>query len=78
MGRGEMNIVKCPECEADVVACDNNVYLDYPAVDWDGRHAGWTTMNLGGMQVASNGGPGFGGKAHTLHEHQPAESVMAR
>jgi hypothetical protein len=53
------------------------VLLDYPAVPWDGRHAGWTIMNLGGMQIASNGDPGLGGLAHTLHEHQPQEGPLA-
>lgn len=69
--------IACPDCGAQVVACDNRVYLDLPSVEWDGRHAGWTVMKLGGMEIASNGDPGFDGKAHTLHEHQPPESVFS-
>jgi len=71
-----MDVIGCPECGVQVVSCDNNIYLDYPSVPWDGRHAGWTIMNLGKMKIATNGDPGMNGMAHTLHEHQPPESVM--
>lgn len=70
-------VMQCPECAQEVVLCDNNVYLDHPAEEWDGGLVGWTIMNLGGNWIASNGDPGLDGKAHRLHEHQPAESAMA-
>jgi len=67
----------CPDCGKAVIKCDNNIFLDHPAEEWDGGHVGWTIMQLGGMNIASNGDPGLNGKAHRLHEHQPPESVMA-
>lgn len=72
-----MNVQPCPECGAEVVAADNDVYLDHPAVEWDGGRAQWTLMPLAGMTIATTGDPGFDGKAHTLHDHQPEGSVMA-
>jgi hypothetical protein len=72
-----MNVTVCPECGADVVECDNNVRLDYPAIVYDEARAQWTIMSLGGMKVASVGSPGMGGTGHALHEHQPPESAMA-
>jgi hypothetical protein len=72
-----MTIIKCPECEAEVFECDNNVYLDYPAVPYDEQKAPWTIMSFSTIRLASVGNPGLGGTGHSLHEHQPAESVMA-
>lgn len=69
-------IMKCEKCNVEVVLCDNNIYLDQPAEEWDGVHIGWTIMNFGGNWIASNGNPGSDGKAHRLHEHQPPESLM--
>lgn len=71
------NIISCPECGAQVIACDNLVYLNHPAEMWDGLHVGWTIMQLGGQNIASNGDPSPHGTAHRLHEHQPEESVFA-
>lgn len=72
-----MNIIPCPECNAQVVECDNAVYLDYPAVPYDEARAQWTIMNMGPMQFAGVGDPPPSGMGHKLHEHQPEDSVMA-
>jgi len=66
-------VIGCPECGAVVLECDNSVYLDIPAAEFDGGHRQWTVMKLGGMTVASAGDPSADGMAHTLHDHQPAE-----
>jgi hypothetical protein len=68
--------MKCPDCGVDVAAADNSVYLDVPAVEWDGGRAQWTLMQFGGMVMATAGDPSPDGMAHTLHEHQP-EGVLA-
>lgn len=72
-----MRIIDCPECKVEVVECDNNVYLDYPAVSYDEVKAPWTIMRLSSTYLASVGNPSMDGKGHSLHEHQPEESVMA-
>ena len=72
-----MRVAKCPECEAEVVECDNNVRLDYPAITYDEFQAQWTLMVIGSKTLASVGNPGMGGTGHSLHEHQPEDSVMA-
>ena len=72
-----MKVAKCPECEADVVECDNNVRLDYPAIAYDEVRSQWTLMVLGSQTLASVGDPPPSGLGHSLHEHQPEESVMA-
>ena len=72
-----MKVIPCPECDASVVACDNNIYLDYPAVFYDRIAAPWTLMQFGGMVLATAGDPSLDGRGHSLHEHQPRESVMA-
>lgn len=65
---------RCPQCEARVVRCDNDVLLDLPGIDWAGEpdSACWTLMPVGTM-LAVVGGPGHDGKGHRLHEHQPGE-----
>ena len=73
-----MEIIQCPECKAEVVECDNNVYLDYPAVPYDEYKAQWTIMSFSTTRLASAGNPGLGGMGHSLHEHQPSESVMSQ
>lgn len=72
-----MNVIKCPECQAEVVACDNNTYLDYPSVSYNDYPACWTIMQLGRQSWASVGDPSIDGMGHILHEHQPEDSVMA-
>jgi len=67
----------CMECGAEVIEDDSHVYLDTPAVKWDGGRAQWTLMNLGGRVIASTGDPSPDGTAHTLHEHQPPDGPMA-
>lgn len=71
-----MSVMECPEdgCEDRIVKCDNNVYLDFPAVPYDERDAGWTIMPLGPMHIASVGNPSPLGTGHSLHKHQPDES----
>lgn len=70
-------IVTCSDCGASVVEDDNRVWLDTPAVEWDGGRAQWTLMRLGSLLVASAGDPDVNGMAHTLHEHQPPNGAMA-
>ena len=72
-----MNVATCPECGAVVVECDNNVLLDYPAIAYDEYRSQWTLMRLGSQTLASVGDAPPSGLGHTLHEHQPEESVMA-
>lgn len=66
----------CPECAVAVAVCDNGVRLDVPSEPWSDDPLGpcWTIMQLGGMSLASVGGPGADGRAHRLHEHQPPET----
>lgn len=71
-----MQIISCPECNQQIVECDNKVRLDWPAVPWDGGHAQWTIMQLGGL-IATTGDPDPQGNAHTLHEHQPSDGPMS-
>ena len=68
----------CPECDAEVIECDNAVWLDYPAQSYDEIKAPWTIMPFAEGYLASVGNPSPLGTGHSLHEHQPAESVMAR
>jgi hypothetical protein len=67
----------CPECGAEIVECQNAVRLDYPNVPYDERSAPWTLMRFGSGVLASVGDPGIGNMGHSLHEHQPKDSVMA-
>lgn len=67
----------CDECGKTVVKCDNSVWLDYPAVPYHETQAMWTIMRLGNMEMASVGDAPPSGLGHALHEHQPADSVMA-
>jgi hypothetical protein len=73
-----INATPCPECGAEVVECQNAVRLDYPNVPYDEAKAPWTLMPFGpGRLFASVGNPGPGNMGHSLHEHQPEDSVMA-
>lgn len=72
-----MKVQSCPECGAEVVECDNNVRLDYPAIAYDEYRAQWTLMRVGASAWASVGDPPPSGLGHALHEHQPEDSVMA-
>lgn len=73
-----MRVDPCPVCGADVIHCDNAVFLDYPAVAYDAIDAPWTLMRMGARMVfGSVGDPSPTGQGHTLHEHQPEGSVMA-
>ena len=72
-----MKVAPCPECSVDVIHCDNNVLLDYPAIAYDEYRSQWTLMRLGAKTLASVGDPPPSGLGHRLHEHQPEESVMA-
>lgn len=71
-----MKFIECPECSAQVVECDNAIYLDYPAVAYDEVGAPWTIMAFSTVRLASVGNPSPDGKGHKLHEHQPEDSVM--
>lgn len=72
-----MKVAACPDCGSQVVECDNNVRLDYPAVLYDEYQAQWTLMPLGSQILASVGDPPPSGLGHRLHGHQPDKSVMA-
>lgn len=65
---------RSPECGDEIVACDNGVYLDYPAVPFDSFEAQWTILNLGAQSWAAAGQASAEGLGHTLHEHQPPEA----
>jgi hypothetical protein len=75
-----VRVVLCAECQATVVYADNGIYLDQPAVPWDGGRASWTLLPMGGSSTdvwATNGDADVHGLAHTLHEHQPPDSPFA-
>jgi len=72
-----MRVRDCPKCGIQIVECDNAVYLDYPARSYDEAKAPWTIIRFSTTGLASVGDPSPDGKGHSLHEHQPVESVMA-
>lgn len=59
---------ECPDCEQDVLECDNGVRLDAKA-DPSGE---WGLMPLGTMVFAAGGNVGAGSRFN-LHAHQPPE-----
>lgn len=67
------DITQCPECDAWIVKCDNNVWLDVPAEEKDGEEFTWNIMPVGPLFLAAVWVSAFPSLAHRMHEHQPPE-----
>jgi len=69
-------IKRCPDCEAYIIPCDNNIWLDAKAQPRGvENHTDALVMGIiemGGLMMAG-GGDVQGGSKHRLHDHQPDE-----
>lgn len=63
-------IKRCPDCEAYIIPCDNNVWLDAARAPADETIV-MGIMDLAGMMLAASAAGGESGSRHTIHEHQP-------
>lgn len=70
-----MSVIRCPECNELVVGCQNEIWLDYPAVVYDEVAAPWTIRLLDGAALGSTGNASVEGTGHSLHEHQPKQEA---
>lgn len=67
----DLNLTACETCGETILVCDNDVWLDWPAVPYDEVLAPWTLFMAGPIALASAGNPGSGDAGHRLHLHQP-------